>query len=994
MTVEEFCRKQGCPELLQPFRRLLDRIDAVGAVLDYGPGQTRAPSALVDKIKAGRFRPLSFHAAGGLGLIFAAEDGELGRTVALKCMRDWEAPDSAAKRRFMLEAEVTAQLEHPGIVPVYGMGQDQAGRPYYAMRLVGGTTLSETVKRLHAQGRASWSGADWNLEFRRLLQNLIVVCQTIAYSHSRGVIHRDIKPANIMLGPYGETLVLDWGLAKRLESGDGDSTVDPACASIKMPVYEQADLTIQQMALGTPTYMSPEQAAGDWDRVGKASDIYSLGASLYLLLTGKTAYEGGKLEVLAKAKAGTFARPRQINPKVPRALEAICLKAMAFRPEDRYLSAKELASDLERWLGDEPIQAYWEPIAVRALRWLRRHRTVVASAAAAVLVALIALGALTGVLSAANERLDAASRSERAARIEAIRERDEAQRQSQRADRNLARARQAVDDYCTSVAEDRRLKQQDQHELRKKLLETAVPFYEEFVAQKGDDPALRADQGLALLRLARLRSELGDKKRAASDFGQAANLFAALVASQPNESTYLRELSDANRGRGVALAELGQWTEAEKALRQALQMGEQLASRFPGAANYRQDLAKCQNNLGDLLSDLGRRKDAEQAYGRAIEIRQRLAADFPAVSEYRAQLGASYNNLGILLSDLGRQTEADKAYRKSVELRERLVTDHPDVPEHRRDLAGSYDNLGLLLADLGSRVDAEKAYRRALELQQRLVERYPSVPQYRLDLARTHNNLGIVSSDLDRPSESQKAYEKSIDLYDRLTAEFPAIPEYRQELARTHNNLGNLAREYGRLAEAKVSYEKALAIYARLLTDSPKIPGYALEWAMDSGDYAHLLRDDGHGYQALQWYDKALARLKILLDEDPRLQLGQEFQREFIAGKALTLSRSGRFAEAAALGEQLSKEKELSDDALYYTACTLSLCSTAKGSDPLLADKTIKLLQKAQAAGYFDVSVRQRRLRSSKDLDGVRSREAFKKLLADLETKKPKAGGH
>jgi hypothetical protein len=225
------------------------------------------------------------------------------------------------------------------------------------------------------------------LALRRLLGAFNAVCKTVGYAHSRGVLHRDLKPGNVMLGPYGETLVVDWGLAKvvgRLAGSDGASegTLQPASADGSAPTRVGA-------AIGTPAFMSPEKAAGRVEELGPASDVYSLGATLYCLLTGRAPVEGkDDGEVLRRVQAGAFVPPRQVQRAVPRPLEAVCLKAMALQPEGRYGSACALADDVEHWLADEPVAAYHEPWLARLARWGRRHRPLVAAALALLLTAL------------------------------------------------------------------------------------------------------------------------------------------------------------------------------------------------------------------------------------------------------------------------------------------------------------------------------------------------------------------------------------------------------------------------------------------------------------------------------------------------------------------------------------------------------------------------------------------------------------------------------
>jgi WD40 repeat protein/serine/threonine protein kinase len=348
-----------------------------------------------------RFRVLRPHARGGLGAVFVALDTELHREVALKQILDAHADDPDSRQRFLLEAEVTGSLEHPGIVPVYGLGTYRDGRPYYAMRFVGGDSLKEAVERFHADESLKTHLGRHSLELRQLLRRFLDICNAIEYAHSRGVLHRDIKPGNVIVGRHGETLMVDWGLAKATGKSDpagGERTLRPSSASGSAE-------TLPGSALGTPAYMSPEQAAGKLLALGPRSDIYSLGATLYCLLTGRPPFAGEAVEVIPAVQKGQFLPPRALDPSIDRALEAVCLKAMALQPEERYGSCRALAEDIERWLADEPVTAWPEPFTRRARRWMQRNRTAVAAAVVALVAGVVGLGAVSGLQARANGAL-------------------------------------------------------------------------------------------------------------------------------------------------------------------------------------------------------------------------------------------------------------------------------------------------------------------------------------------------------------------------------------------------------------------------------------------------------------------------------------------------------------------------------------------------------------------------------------------------------------
>jgi serine/threonine-protein kinase len=351
-----------------------------------------------------RYSRLRFHDEGGLGEVYLACDEDLGRDVAIKFVRPQHAANQEMVTRFRIEAEVTSRLDHPGVVPLYAMGESWDGRPCYAMRFIEGMNLRAAIQQFHK--------TDWNtrgrsarrLELHRLLGHLVAACDTVAYAHNRGVLHRDIKPDNIMLGRYGETLIVDWGLAQFVRR---DEQAKASGEKTLMPEMTPEDKDSSGSRGGTVGYMSPEQLPDSLMPVSKACDVYSLGATLYKLLTGETAFhsrEGHR--VWDKIRRGECRRPCELNPDCPPALEAICLKAMALDPQDRYATATGLARDLRHWMADEPVDVYPEPLFERLTRLARRHRAwsfAIASILAIVLL-LTGLGMLLFGRQAQRER--------------------------------------------------------------------------------------------------------------------------------------------------------------------------------------------------------------------------------------------------------------------------------------------------------------------------------------------------------------------------------------------------------------------------------------------------------------------------------------------------------------------------------------------------------------------------------------------------------------
>jgi serine/threonine-protein kinase len=372
--------------------RFPEHDDVIRDVFDRWIGSRKSDTqvsadTLVMQSKLGELR---LHSQGGLGLIFRADDQRLSREVAVKFIRPTLADDPESRERFCLEAEITSRLEHPGVVPVYGLGTAEDNRLFYAMRFIQGETLDEAIDRYHAAKKKGEMGrTDRERLFRSLLVHFIAMCKTIAYAHNRGIVHRDIKPANVMLGRYGETIVIDWGLAmpvgrRGVFRDPGEQTLMPGSGSSSSG----------QGWGGTPVFMSPEQAAGSLD-LTPASDIYSLGVTLYKILVGDVPFRGTLDQVRSDIIRGVFKKPSDVKKSASKTLEAICLKAMATDIPNRYETALALASDAENYLGDSPVSAYREPVSRRLARWSRRHRSL----SQAVLVGLLLL-TLAGASSA------------------------------------------------------------------------------------------------------------------------------------------------------------------------------------------------------------------------------------------------------------------------------------------------------------------------------------------------------------------------------------------------------------------------------------------------------------------------------------------------------------------------------------------------------------------------------------------------------------------
>ena len=321
LAVEELCR--DCPEHIAALESKIQALMQMDARMS-GKWDDASSTAETLSVKS-EISQLMFHAKGGLGAVYRATESELNREVAVKFIHRNLVSNAESCERFSLEAEVTGRLEHPGVVPLYGLGRTDHGRLFYYMRYIDGETLDDAIIRFHRTRPKRGAMGIHSVDFRQLLTSFASVCRTIAYAHNRGIVHRDIKPANVMLGKYGETIVVDWGLAVPVTRDDRFRQSGEASL---MPTSGSGSGTASGAGIGTPAYMSPKQMSGL--SPAPASDIYSLGATLFKMLTGQPAFFGDNIQKLKQnVLEGKIPRPRNQQSGVSEELEAVCLKAMS-----------------------------------------------------------------------------------------------------------------------------------------------------------------------------------------------------------------------------------------------------------------------------------------------------------------------------------------------------------------------------------------------------------------------------------------------------------------------------------------------------------------------------------------------------------------------------------------------------------------------------------------------------------------------------------------
>jgi serine/threonine protein kinase/Tfp pilus assembly protein PilF len=778
--------------------------------------------------RLGDFRLLREVGRGGMGVVYEAEQESLGRRVALKILPFASALDPRTLQRFKVEAMAAAQLHHTHIVPVFSVGVER-GVHYYAMQLIEGRPLSDAIgelRRLHrpatrgpdrpADGSAAdppdvpapsesesttplpapWSSGSsitGRPYFQAVARLGIQAAEALEYAHSLGVVHRDIKPANLLIDARGELWIADFGLAR---------------------VHADAGLTLTGDVLGTLRYMSPEQAMVRRAAVDHRSDIYSLGVTLYELLTLQPALTGhDRQELLRQIAFEEPAPPRRLNPAVPRDLETILLKAMDKEPAGRYATARELADELRRFLEHRPVVARRPGPLDLAAKWARRHRTAAWSAglslAASLVVAVAALAASNVLIARERDRKEAA-----------LGEKDRALRQREAAlataGANLRLARRAVDGLYNQFADELAVLPRMQPLQRKFLLE-ALEYYKEFARQGGSDPEVRFETGRAYRRVGQIEIELGHPAEAERATRRAIALLETLVEQSPNEPRFRAELALSYSALGGELLGFGRDRQGGEAFRAANSLMERVVAEAPGVADYRAYLSGSYNSLGFLPGVQVR--EAEKPLRSAIGLARALVSDYPDDVRYRIGLASGLCNLGMVLAAARHYDEAERAYRDVLALEEGAAK----AAGLSAQLATAHHCLGSLRFLAGRLADAEGEFRRAIRQREELSGDYPDVPGHGAMLADSEAALAETLEKSGHPVDARQSYQKALALYDQYTARVPERAVfYRPAQVSVLCELGRLLTRDRRPAEAKEARRRAADLYEAL---SAQIPG-------------------------------------------------------------------------------------------------------------------------------------------------------------------------
>ncbi|MCA9192047.1 MAG: serine/threonine protein kinase [Planctomycetales bacterium] len=730
----------------------------------------------------GRYKLLEVLGEGGFGIVFVAEQQlPVRRTVALKVLKPGMDTSQVVKR-FEIERQALALMEHPGIARVIDGGVTIAGRPYFVMELVKGIPITKFCD-------------DNNLPIRERLSLFVDVCLAVQHAHQRGIIHRDLKPANILVSEFDghpKIKVIDFGIAKILDQSVGSFTL----------------VTNPRAITGTLEYMSPEQTKlGEMD-IDTRTDIYSLGVVLYEMLTGSTPLTSERLKaasltealqlicesdapppsarlresigVLEKISAHRRRDPSHLIKEVRGELDWITQKCLEKERGRRYATANSLSRDVNCYLGGDPVEACPPSRWYLLNKFSKRYWPALTAASAFLLLLIFSLTGLTLAYISVNRERE---QKEQALEAEGMRRRQ---------------TRAALDAMSSQVIEGWLTKQTAILPEHKQFLEQALQYYTEFAADVAQDQESRASTAHALGRL-----------------GSIHNL-------------------------------LGQTTDAEQTWCISRDMYKALSVEFPETPEYQRGLAESLASLGAIYLQTGRYDESKAARDQNVEIRRKLVADYPDVAEYNFSFSVAIARQGLWMKNTGDHAGAEDAFQTAINLQRRLVADFPEVLTYKEDLAQNCMNLGNLFSITNRNSDAEESLLEATKLYQQLASQFPNEQSFISAHANALNSLGNVLRDTERFDDAEQIYGESLRIRKRIAADFPSVPDHARSLAQTLNNLGILYKNSNRLPESIEHYQHALAIFKKLAIDYPAVADHQneLAGAMVNLGRLHLIAND------------------------------------------------------------------------------------------------------------------------------------------------------
>jgi serine/threonine protein kinase/tetratricopeptide (TPR) repeat protein len=765
-------------------------------------------------------------ARGGMGRVLTAKDRRTGRPVVLK---ELLSKKPSARRRFEREALITARLQHPAIVPVYEVGRWDDDEPFYAMKHVDGKTLDKLID------------ATTKLEERlELLPSLLAVADALAYTHSRQVVHRDLKPSNILVGSFGETVLIDWGLAKDMTAPEGESE----SGELSISVDDDA-LTVAGRVMGTPSYMPPEQAAGE--PVTERADVYALGATLYHALSGTKPYAGGTKhpkEILAKLQAGPPAPLDEVEPRAPRELVALVSKAMARNPAERYETAQQFADDLRRFHTGQLVGVHRYTTWQLVQRWMSRNRATISVAAAAfvVLIVVVAFGA-SNIVS----------------------ERAYAEEQRRAAERSRAEAEDLLSYMVGDLSS--KLRPIGKLELLSSVATKARAYFEnhaESLSIEGERKRSRAFEGVGHVLQAQ-----GDTNGALAAFRAGQGIVEKLAAADPSDFASRRTIAVFHNNIGQVLAWQGDLVGALAEYRASFEISKALVVADPSNAGFQRDLTLSRVRVGQALQSKGDAPGALAEYLAALANAEELSAADPSNGDLLRDLSVFRNKVGDVLMAQGDLAAAHASYRSAQAVISSLVETSPADAHLKRDLVVSHLKIGRVLDDSGDLSGALTSFRAAIDVSTKLSSTDPSNAEWQRDLSIGLNCAGDVLLKHNKLDDALASFRAALAIVERLAASDPNNAMWQADVTITQERVGKVLTKKSDLPGALAMFRSIEAARVRLARPDPSNADAQFAWFAARAEVGNIQFAMGDPSGALATLERAIPIAERLAAEDP-----------------------------------------------------------------------------------------------------------------------------
>lgn len=869
-----------------------------------------------------QYRFLERIGRGAYGDVWRVDDKLGQRSLAVKVLRASLLDDPNASERLLREALLTGRLQHPSIPPVYDRGTLPEGTTFYSMKLVGGETFESILQ----------SRSEDDRELPRCLAIFEQLAQTVAYAHAQGVIHRDLKPHNVMVGDFGEVQVMDWGMAKSLDERDEPSETFANLDNENWRAISSDDtaksLTTDGDVLGTPAYMSPEQARGEKENLDARADVFSLGAILFQVLTNQRIHQHlPPLEAVRRTATGQFADALSLLDAndLHADLTDLCRRCLAASPDDRPAGAGEISAAITEHLVSAEKRARQAEIErregiVQQTESTRRRRLQLMALSA------IAVVSIVGAAAAFWQR------------NEALRAQAEVVDALEVADQRLEQAQDVVEEFFLTVSDDQGplARAAGAQAVRQELIEKARDYYREFLEESGGNPRLQLKIAKTYVRLADILKLVSPGESDQVDYATSAiEICSDLLRQDSQNAEAVKIKASAYAVLCLHYYEIGQQKAAIENIEMAIDQMRQLV-RMRGTAGDRFGLAKYLQIHSVRVSDMGDHERSAELCGEAIEIGSSIQKEDPENVEYLHQLGRMRNSMAILYAfRLGKQDQGMAEFERAIECSRRGLELQPTRPDIQEDLSLQQMNLAMVQTHARQLDKARESFEGAIAAKKILVEQNPDVPNYRASLALAHGNFATFClmhlKRIDLAAESMLGVVENRRV---LVEQSPNIDRYRDELIISLNVwiADTYHVEHGERRDPPPPQEFA----AETITEIQSLLAERAQRPPNQAAYQRKLQ-----YWALVLDPEADPRPMLELTGDAKsgdAQSRKKLKEQFPVYRALALLRDGRHEEAAELlGE--TKPKKTSLNRRIVTALTQI------PSDPEAAETELKKIE-------------------------------------------------